>query len=162
MAKFSCFCVIFPQRSALALVPEPPSIFLCLPSLFQLFSIVFFGKKAVQQTSEHFPSIFCLPRSVLGPGDTGMVKILTQLLRGRRLLNCLVFKDLNAKAARLGQESLGPRFFCFLLVGPSANYKTSLSLSIFSSKPRSVPGDPSRFKGSGISFGSLTYSVLSR
>lgn len=77
-------------------------------------------------------------------------------------MNCLVFKDLNARAARLGQEALGPRFFCFLPVGPFANYKTSLSLSIFSLKPRSVPDDPSEFKGSGINFGLLTYSVLSR
>lgn len=150
--------MLFPHRgwSAVALGPEPPPIFLCLPALFLPFSIVFFGKKTVRQTSEPFLSIFSLLRSVLGPGDTEMVKILTRVLRGGRLLNCLVFKHLNAKAARLGQEALGPRFFCFLPVGPPANHTTSLSLRIFSSKPRSVPDDPSQFKGSGISFGLLT------
>lgn len=49
--------------------------------------------------------------------------------------------------------ALGSSAFC---LGTPANYMTSLSLGIFSSKPRSVPDDPSQFKGSGISFGLLT------
>lgn len=65
-----------------------------------------------------------------------------------------MFKDLNAEAASLGREALP--------VGPWANYRTALSLNVFSLKPRSVSDDPFLFKGSGINFGLLTFSVLSR
>lgn len=153
MATFSCFCVIFPTEDGLLSplsLSHHPSSFACLHCSCSS-ALSFLVRKTVWQTREHFLSIFSLLRSMLGPGDTEMVKILTQVLRGGRLLNCLVFKHLNAKAVRLGQEALGPRFFCFLPVGPLANYTTSLSLRIFSSKPRSVPDDPSQFKGSGIS-----------
>lgn len=65
-----------------------------------------------------------------------------------------MFKDLNAEAASLGREALP--------VGPWANYRTALSLNVFSLKPRSVSDDPFLFKGSGINFGLLTFSILSR
>lgn len=52
---------VLPQRMVCSLPrppsPEPPPVFLCVPSLFQLFSVVFFAKKTVQQTfPEHLLS----------------------------------------------------------------------------------------------------------
>ena len=41
------------------------------------------------------------------------------------MLNCLVCKDLNVKAAFLGPEALGSRLFSFLPVGLWAHYSKS-------------------------------------
>lgn len=77
---------VLPQRMvcSLSLVPRPlshhPASFVCLHC--SSCSVLSFLLR--RQFSKHFLSIFCLHRSVLGPGGTGMVKILTQLLRGRK------------------------------------------------------------------------------
>lgn len=135
--------------SALSLVPRPlshhPSSFVCLHC--SSCSVLSFLLR--KQFSKHFLSIFCLLRSVLGPGGTGMVKILTQLLRGRK-------EDLNAKAASLGgREALEYLGCSFLPVGPWANYRTSVSLNC---KPRSGSDDRFLFKGSGVNSTLLTDS----